>query len=168
MNTLDAILETWQRNTRVILNILRALPEGGIDARDQGGTWAIAHHLADMQGGNVYWLEKSAPRFAEGLEQLYTENAGVISGPKTEPERDPQKIIAAFERANEAVERAVRHHVETGEPFGDVYAHPVFFLQHMLWHQAYHTGQIVWALKQSGMRFSDDQTFEMIWKELRR
>ena len=166
MNTQDAICETWQRNTRVILNILHALPEGGVDAKDTNGMWTVAHHLADMQSAGVEWLKQSSPQFVEGLEVLYTEDSSDPNG--FIPERDMPTIIAGFERSSQALERAVRHHLETGEPFGDVYEHPIFFLQHMLWHQAYHTGQIMWALKQSGMRFSDDQAFEMIWKELRR
>jgi uncharacterized damage-inducible protein DinB len=166
MTPLDAILETWNRNTTVVLNILNALPEGGIDARDTNGQWTVAHHLADMQGANVYWLEKSSPEFAVGLSVLYREDESLPAG--FDPERNIDTIKTGFKNAAEAVARAVRHHVDTQKPFGDVYEHPIFFLQHMLWHQAYHTGQIMWALKQSGMRFSDDQAFEMIWKELRR
>ena len=166
MNVTDAILETWRRNTTVLTNILQALPEGGIDAMDTGGTWTVAHHLADMQSATLDWLEKSSPRFAVNLEQLYFDDPSSPAG--FGAERDLQKIIAAFTASSRAVETAVRHHLETGEAFGEVYANPIFFLQHMIWHQAYHMGQIVWALKQSGMRFSDEQTFEMIWKVLRK
>jgi uncharacterized damage-inducible protein DinB len=166
LNPLDAILETWNRNTNVVLNILNALPEGGIDARDTNGQWTVAHHLSDMQGANIYWLEKSSPEFAVGLTVLYREDESLPAG--FDPERDLSKIKTGFQNAADAVARAVRHHLETQTPFGEVYEHPIFFLQHMIWHQAYHLGQIIWALKQSGMRFSDDQTFDMIWKELRR
>ncbi len=166
LNPLDAILETWNRNTTVVLNILNALPEGGIDASDTNGQWIVAHHLADMQSANIYWLEKSAPEFAEGLKVLYTEDETLPAG--FDPERNLETIKTGFQSAADAVARAVRHHVETQTSFGEVYEHPIFFMQHMLWHQAYHLGQIIWALKQSGMRFTDDQTFEMIWKELRR
>ena len=166
LNPTDVILETWNRNTTVVLNILNALPEGGIDARDTGGEWTVAHHLSDMQGANVHWLQKSAPDFALGLEVLYTEDASSPLG--FVAERDIAKIKIGFQTASDAIARAVKHHTETEAQFGEVYEHPIFFLQHMLWHQAYHTGQIIWALKQSGMRFTDDQTFDMIWKELRR
>ena len=162
----DAILETWRRNAEVLTNILQALPEGGIDAMDTGGVWTVAHHLADMQGATLEWLEKSSPKFAVNLEQLYFDDPSSPLG--WGAQRDPQKIIAAFEASSRAVETAVRHHLETNEAFGEVYANPIFLLQHMIWHQAYHMGQIIWALKQSGMRFSDEQTFEMIWKVLRK
>ena len=166
MTVTDAILETWRRNTTVLTNILRSLPEGGIDAMDAGGTWTVAHHLADMQGATLEWLTQSSPSFAVRLEPLFFDAPASPAG--WSAERDPQKIIAAFEASSRAVENAVRHHLETNEGFGEVYANPIFFLQHMIWHQAYHMGQIVWALKQSGMRFTDDQTFEMIWKVLRK
>jgi uncharacterized damage-inducible protein DinB len=166
MTVTDAILETWRRNTEVLTNILQALPEGGIDAMDTGGKWTVAHHLADMQGATLEWLKASAPSFVVGLEELYFDDPSSSAG--WGAERDVPKIIAAFQASSVAVENAVRHHLETNEAFGEVYAHPIFFLQHMIWHQAYHMGQIVWALKQSEMRFSDEQTFEMIWKVLRK
>ena len=90
LNPTDVILETWNRNTTVVLNILNALPEGGIDARDTGGEWTVAHHLSDMQGANVHWLQKSAPDFALGLEVLYTEDASSPLG--FVAERDIAKI----------------------------------------------------------------------------
>ena len=70
LNPTDAILETWNRNTTVVLNILNALPEGGIDARDTNGAWTVVHHLSDMQGANVHWLQKSTPNFAVGLKEI--------------------------------------------------------------------------------------------------
>ncbi len=166
LNLLDAILETWNRNTTVILNILKALPEGGIDASDTNGQWTVAHHLADMQGANLEWLKASSPEFAKNLPVLYTEDTNSPLG--WIPERNLNNLITAFQTTSEAVAQSVQHHVETQTPFGEVYEHPIYFLQHMIYHQAYHTGQIIWALKQSGMRFTDDQTFQMIWKELRR
>ena len=98
LTPLEAILETWNRNTTVVLNILNALPEGGIDARDTNGQWTVAHHLADMQGANVYWLQKSAPEFAAGLEVLYTDDESLPTG--FDPERDINKIKSGFQ--NEA------------------------------------------------------------------
>lgn len=166
MNVTDAILETWRRNTTVLTNILQALPEGGIDAMDTGGKWTVAHHLADMQGATLEWLNASSPKFTPNLEPLYFDDSSNPAG--WGAERNLPKIIAAFGTSSRAVEDAVRHHLETNESFGEVYANPIYFLQHMIWHQAYHMGQIVWALKQSGMRFSDEQTFEMIWKVLRK
>ena len=67
LNPLDAILETWNRNTNVVLNILKALPEGGIDARDTNGQWTIAHHLADMQILVISGLAKEAIAYRGGL-----------------------------------------------------------------------------------------------------
>jgi uncharacterized damage-inducible protein DinB len=166
LSPLDAILETWNRNTTVIINILNNLPEAGIDASDTGGQWTVAHHLADMQSTNVEFLRECAPEFSAGLNVSYRPDASSPLG--YIPERDLNTIIAGFQSSADAVARAIRHHVETQTPFNAVYEHPIFFLQHMIWHQAYHVGQIMWALKQSDMRFSNDLAFEMIWKELRR
>lgn len=43
------------------------------------------------------------------------------------------------------------------------YDHPILFLQHMLWHEAYHHGQIKLALKLAGRPISDDVAGPISW-----
>lgn len=160
----DAVLEAWRRNSAVFANLVRALPEGGLDARDAGGQWTVAHHLAEIHGTHVYWLGRVAPEFAEGLEYLHTDDEG---GESFTPERDRERILSVHAQAADAVERAVRTRLEAGQPLEGVYAHPENFLQHMMWHDAYHIGQIMLALKHSGLRLDDDLANDLIWKVLR-
>ena len=49
-----------------------------------------------------------------------------------------------------AVRDAVRGRVEAGRPMDTHYDHPILMLQHLIWHEGYHHGQIKLALKQVG------------------
>jgi hypothetical protein len=38
---LEALLDSWDRNNTILLNLLRALPEGGLEARAMEGSPSI-------------------------------------------------------------------------------------------------------------------------------
>ena len=50
-----------------------------------------------------------------------------------------------------AVRDAVRSRVEAGRDMDLHYDHPILLLQHMLWHEGYHHGQMKLALKVAGL-----------------
>jgi hypothetical protein len=41
-NLLDVILDSWGRNNHILVNLLRALPEGGLGARIMPGSPSVA------------------------------------------------------------------------------------------------------------------------------
>ena len=43
------------------------------------------------------------------------------------------------------------------------YDHPLLFLQHMIWHEGYHHGQIKLALKVAGRPFEDNRIGPLTW-----
>ena len=62
-----------------------------------------------------------------------------------------------------AVRDAVRGRVEAGRPMDTHYDHPILMLQHLIWHEGYHHGQIKLALKQAGHPVSDDDAGLVTW-----
>ena len=42
---LEALLDSWDRNNTILLNLLRVLPEGGLEARMMGGSPSVAELL---------------------------------------------------------------------------------------------------------------------------
>ena len=43
------------------------------------------------------------------------------------------------------------------------YDHPILFLQHMVWHEGYHHGQIKLALKAGGRPITDNEAGSVTW-----
>jgi uncharacterized damage-inducible protein DinB len=61
------------------------------------------------------------------------------------------------------VRDAVTSRLESGRPMDLHYDHPILFLQHMIWHEGYHHGQIKLALKVAGHPLSDDEAGPVTW-----
>ncbi len=45
---LETLLDSWERNNTILLNLLRALPEGGLEARAMDGSPSVAELFMHM------------------------------------------------------------------------------------------------------------------------
>jgi len=61
------------------------------------------------------------------------------------------------------VRDAVKSKLEAGREMNLHYDHPILLLQHMLWHEGYHHGQIKLALKIAGHPISDEEAGPLTW-----
>ena len=61
------------------------------------------------------------------------------------------------------VRDAVKSRVETRREMNQHFDHPILLLQHMLWHEGYHHGQIKLALKLAGHPIRDDEAGPLTW-----
>ena len=68
------------------------------------------------------------------------------------------------EDSDKAVRDAVKSRVEAGRDMTLHYDHPILLLQHMLWHEGYHHGQIKLALKASGRPLPDKEAGPLTWR----
>ena len=70
-------------------------------------------------------------------------------------ERDRDRMAAMLNESAAAVREAVKSKVEAGAGTNLHYDHPILLIQHMIWHEGYHQGQIKLALKLAGLPISD-------------
>ena len=149
---LDALLNSWDRNNTILLNLLRAIPEGGLDAKAMDGSPSVAQMFTHIHFVRLVFVLEDAPEFASKL-------------PDGEwvAERDPNRIAEMLNHSAKVVCDAVKNKVETGAAMNLHYDHPILFLQHMLWHEGYHHGQIKLALKLAGRPISDDDAGPVTW-----
>ena len=149
---LDAVLDSWDRNNMILVNLLRALPEGGLEASAMEGGPTVAKLFRHVHDVRLAFIEEDAPEFAREL-----------PGEEWADERDPDRLAQALNESARAVRDAVRSKVETGQDMLLHYDHPILFLQHMLWHDGYHHGQIKLALKVSGRPLTDQEAGRVTW-----
>ena len=149
---LEALLDSWDRNNTILLNLLRALSEGGLEARAMEGSPSIAELFMHIHYVRLVFVSEDAPEFARKL-------------PETEwtAERDRGRIAAMLNDSAEAVREAVKGRVQAGREMDLHYDHPILLLQHMLWHEGYHHGQIKLALKLTGHPMTDDEAGPITW-----
>ena len=149
---LEASLDSWARNNTILLNLLRALPEGGLEARAMDGSPSIAELFTHIHYVRLVLVFEDAPEFAREL-------------PKEEwlAERDPGRIAAMLNDSAKAVRDAVKGRVEAGREMNLHYDHPILLLQHMLWHEGYHHGQMKLALKLVGRPMTNEEAGPVTW-----
>lgn len=165
-NLLEALLDSWNRNNTILLNLLRAFPEGALEARAMEGSPSIAVQLSHIHSTRLFFVTQTAPEFAKDLTQLFRQE-----GENRLAERNLERIAAGLEASAKAVAEAVRRAVETGQDLKGTnvaYDHPVLLLQHLLWHEGYHVGQMMLGLKAMGQPMSEEQTEPAIWGVWRR
>jgi len=63
-----------------------------------------------------------------------------------------------------AVRDAVKSRVEAGHEMNLHYDHPILLLQHMVWHEGYHHGQIKLALKLAGHPMGNEEAGTLTWR----
>jgi uncharacterized damage-inducible protein DinB len=149
---LEALLDSWDRNNTILLNLLRALPEGGLEARAMESSPSIAELFTHIHSVRLVFVLEDAPEFARDL-------------PEEEwvAERDPGRIAQMLNDSAKAVRDAVKSRVEAGRDMDLHYDHPILLLQHMLWHEGYHHGQMKLALKLAGRPMTDEEAGPVTW-----
>ena len=106
-SVLEALLDSYHRGNTILLNLLRALPENGLDAKAMEGSTSVAQMFSHIHQMRLFWLTQTAPEFAENLTPLLSE--------ERIPERDPEGIEQALNQSTKAVCDAVKSHLESGE-----------------------------------------------------
>src|ERR1700683_3157803 len=64
---LEAVLDSWDRNNTILVNLLRALPEGGFDARAMEGSPSVAEMFAHIHYVRLVFVFEDAPEFAKDV-----------------------------------------------------------------------------------------------------
>jgi uncharacterized damage-inducible protein DinB len=79
-------------------------------------------------------------------------------------DRNRDHIAQLLNQSALAVRQAVESKIQTGQQMDLHYDHPILLLQHMIWHEGYHHGQIKLALKAAGMPIANKQAGPLTWR----
>jgi uncharacterized damage-inducible protein DinB len=149
---LDALLDSWDRNNTILVNLLRALPQGGLEVRAMEGSPSVAELFTHIHFVRLVFVSEDAP-----------ESARELPGEEWAFERDPGRIAQMLNESATVVREAIKSAVQAGRDMQVHYDHPVLLLQHMLWHEGYHHGQIKLALKLAGCPITDQEAGPLTW-----
>jgi DinB superfamily len=155
---LEALLDAWDRNNTILLGLLDALPAGGLHARATADSPTVAQLFMHMRFTRVCAVYENDLEIASARpDLLLQDDQEWVAEP--DPGRIAQLLLASAGVVREAVEGWAG--ADRGV-IGD-YQHPVLLLQHVLWHEAYHTGQIKIALKAAGLGMTDAEAGPLTW-----
>jgi uncharacterized damage-inducible protein DinB len=149
---LEDLLDSWDRNNTILINLLRALPPGGLEARAMESSPSVAQLFTHIRYVRLAFVLEDAPEFGRDL-------------PTDEwvDEREPDRIAEMLNDSARAVRDAVKGRLEAGRDMDLHYDHPILLLQHMVWHEGYHHGQIKLALKLAGHPITDAEAGSITW-----
>ena len=150
---LDVVLDSWDRNNAILLNLLGALPPGGLELRAMESSPSIAQLFTHIHYVRLVLVSEDAPECAAPL-------------PTEEwlSERDPHRIAHMLKHSAAVVRDAVAGRAAAGRAMDVHYDHPILLLQHMIWHEGYHHGQIKLTLKGAGHALADEVAGPLTWE----
>ena len=150
---LEVLLNSWDRSNIILVNLLRAIPEGGLETKAMDGSPSIAELFTHIHYVRLIFVSEDAPEFAMELPQE-----------EWSAERDPNRIAQMLNESAKVVRNAVMGRIESGRDMNLHYDHPILFIQHMLWHEGYHHGQIKLALKLAGHPIPNEEAGPITWR----
>lgn len=149
-NPLSIILESWTRQCTILDNMVACLTPMQMAAQPSEDGWPVTKHFTHILGCRKGWMTELSSRHAAGLKEF--DGSESVADLRTE-------LAVSSRRVHDAV-------LELSESFaekGPVYEHPLFYLQHMLWHEGYHFGLIMLALRKAGHEPTEIWEEENIW-----
>lgn len=149
---LDALLDSWDRNNTVLLNLLEAIPDGGLDARAMEGSPTVSEMFTHMHHERMVSVLENAP-----------ECAGQVPEQEWYAERDTSRISRMLQESARRVRDAVQGRIEAGQALDQDFAHPIQLLQFLIFHEGYHHGQIKLAPKAAGCPIADADAGPLTW-----
>ena len=149
---LDDLLDSWDRNNKILVNLARAVPAGGMELSAIEGSPTIAKMFNHMNYCRLVFVAEDTPELSTYVD----------TGDKT-VQSDPDRLAAMLDESAKAVREAVRNRVETGRPMELHYDYPLLMLQHLIWHEGYHHGQIKLTLKLAGRPITNEEASPLTW-----
>jgi len=149
---LEVLLDSWDRNNAILVNLLRALPEGALEVRAREDGPSVAEMFTHMHYVRLVSVFENAPYFGgepPEVEWLH--------------ERDVDRIAHMLNDSVKQVRDAVLCTLATKQAMRELYDHPILMLQHLIWHEGYHHGQIKLALKLAGRPVADRDVGRVTW-----
>jgi uncharacterized damage-inducible protein DinB len=150
---LEALLDSWERNNTILVNLLRTVPEGGLDVRAMEGSPSVGEMFTHIHYVRLVFVSEDIPELA-------------VAVPEKEREvvRDRDRMAQMLNDSASVVGVEVMKRVQNGQEMNQHYDHPILFLQHMIWHEGYHHGQIKLALKLAGHPISNKEAGPVTWR----
>jgi uncharacterized damage-inducible protein DinB len=148
----EIVLDSWERNNTILVSLVNVVPERGLEARAMEGSPSVGQMFMHIHYVRMVLLSENAPEFAR-----------TVPEEEWRTERDRGRIAAMLNESAAAVREAVKTKVEAGVGMNLHYDHPILLIQHMIWHEGYHQGQIKLALKLAGLPISDQIAGPVTW-----
>jgi len=150
---IDALLDSWDRNNRILVNLLGAIPDAAMETRATADSPTVAQLFAHVNYVRLVFVAEDAP-----------ENAAELPADEWAAGHDRSRLEEMLNDSARLVRTAVAGRIAAGRGMDVHYDHPILFVQHMIWHEGYHQGQIKLALKLAGRPIPNAVAGPLTWR----
>jgi uncharacterized damage-inducible protein DinB len=150
---LEVLLDSWDRNNTILTNLLRAIPQEGLETRAMQGSPSVAELFGHIHYVRLAFISEDVPELGVA-----------VPGEEWAAEPDPGRMAQLLNDSAKAVRDAVKKRVEARQDMDIHYDHPILLLQHMIWHEGYHHGQMKLALKLAGHPITNEEAGPITWR----
>lgn len=154
---LDALLDSWDRNNTILTNLVRALPVGGLDAKAMASSPSVAQMLKHIHYVRMVFVSEDAQEFAPNFVEPGLKGEWAL-------EHDREQLVRMLSESAKTVSDAVKGRLAASRAMDLHYDHPILLLQHMIWHEGYHHGQIKLALKLAAKPLANADIGPLTWR----
>lgn len=158
MTAQDAIVESWERQSRCLQNLAGLITHELLDAKPSGDGWTVAYHLCHVHECRMYWLYRASGEKNPDLEDLYHQ-----VGDDWFPSGDIDLNRDQLAKSEAAVKAYIEVSLSSDRQDAGPYDHPILYLQHMVWHEGYHYALLNLALRLAGHEPTEEWEDENIW-----
>jgi len=162
MTVNEALIDSWHRQSKCLMNLFGRMDDAFMDAKPAEESMSVAMHLAHLHQCRIGWLENASGQNVDHLGSLYYKENDEWRAIK-----DREKIKQHLEASSQALADWVAKALESGQQQSGNYDHPVFYLQHMIWHEGYHFGLLNLALRRAGQEPPEEWEDANIWDNWR-
>jgi uncharacterized damage-inducible protein DinB len=150
---LDVLLDSWDRNNRILVNLLGTIPEDAMGTRATADSPSVAQMFAHLHYVRLVFIAEDMP-----------ESAVEVPREEWSAQDDRSDLAELLNESARLVRNAVAGRIAAVRGMDLHYDHPVLFLQHMIWHEGYHHGQIKLALKLAGRPIANAVAGPLTWR----
>lgn len=159
MTPIDALFESWNRQCQIVNSLAAIITPELAELRPNQGEWNIRGHLAHISDTRRWWLSRVSPEHFERTVSSHVQ----VAEDDWQPIEDIDKIKENIEISGRVVLEAVQDLLAKNVQSVGGYDHPLLFLQHMLWHDGWHVGIIMLALRANGHEPAEEWEEANIW-----
>jgi uncharacterized damage-inducible protein DinB len=159
MDLIEGILLSWDRQTAMVQNVAGLIDDESFDFRPGTDEHSLGYHLCHIHEVRHWWLSQIDKEAAAAFGNVFEETDGTWK-----PIRNLAQIREQLDVSAKAVRDVVERLLRTGAEKAGPYDHPMLFLNHMVWHEGWHVGEILLGLRQNGRGPTDKWEEKNLWE----